>query len=259
MFEEYLEVALEAARAAGEIQLEGMNRQLRVATKRSFMDLVTEIDQACEAEIARRLLARFPDHQLLAEEGTVGGDNPRFRWVVDPLDGTTNYFHRYPFFCVSIGLEVDGQLAVGVIFDAVHNELFQATAGGGAFLNGTPINVSETAGLNQALLCTGFPGDQSGNQSVMAAWERLALLCHGIRRDGSAALDLCYVACGRLDGFWERLNAWDMAAGALIVAEAGGMVSNFAGEPFNLYQREIIVANAAVGQAMVAALQEPLN
>lgn len=254
MFEEFLEVAFDAAKAAGAIQLEGLNRQLRIETKRSPIDLVTEVDKMCEAEIARRISARFPDHQLLAEEGTTSGANPDYRWIVDPLDGTTNYTHHYPLFAVSIGLEYQGQVIVGVVYDALHNEMFHTTLGGGAFLNGQPIRVSNVPELAKGLLCTGFPGDQSGNQTVLAAWEKISLHCHGIRRDGSAALDLCYVACGRLDGFWEALNAWDMAAAALLIREAGGTVTNFKGEPFDLYKREIVASNGPVGLEMVQLL-----
>ncbi|MEI6044210.1 MAG: inositol monophosphatase family protein [Chloroflexota bacterium] len=255
MFEEFLTVALEAARSAGAIQLEGLSRQQRIETKSSPIDLVTEVDRACEAEIARQILERFPDHQLIAEEGTVGGANPRYRWIVDPLDGTTNYTHRYPCFSVSIGLEYQGEVVVGVVYDALHQELFRATKGGGAFLNDQKIAVSEVPSMSRGLLCTGFPGDQAGNQQVLAAWEKISLKCHGIRRDGSAALDLCYVASGRLDGFWERLNSWDMAAGALIVVEAGGRVTNFGGGPFDLYQREIVAANGYIGPEMVEVLR----
>jgi myo-inositol-1(or 4)-monophosphatase len=254
MFEEYLAVAQDAAKAAGAIHLEGLNRQLRAETKSSPIDLVTEVDKNSEAEIARRILSHYPDHQLLAEEGTTGGTNPHFRWIIDPLDGTTNYFHRYPFFSVSIALEHDGQVIAGVVYDALHNELFHATQGGRAYLNNQPIAVSGVTELGRGLLCTGFPGDQAGNQKVLAAWEKISLRCHGIRRDGSAALDLCYVASGRLDGFWERLNAWDMAAGSLIVREAGGIVTNFSGGSFDLYQREIVASNGYIGDSMVALL-----
>ncbi len=255
MFEEFLAVAQDAARAAGALQLEGLSRQLKIETKRSPIDLVTEVDKMCEAEIARRISQHYPDHQLLAEEGTTGGANPEYRWIVDPLDGTTNYTHHYPFFSVSIGLEYQGQVIVGVVYDAVHNEMFYATAGGGAYLNNQPIHVSNVPQLAKALLCTGFPGDQAGNQVVLVAWEKMSLHCHGVRRDGSAALDLCYVACGRLDGFWERLNAWDMAAGSLFVREAGGIVTNFSGEAFDLYKREIVASNGPVGAEMVHLLQ----
>ncbi len=254
MLNEYLEIAQAAARAAGAIQLEGLSRQIQIETKTSPIDLVTEIDRACEAEVARHILARFPDHQLKAEEGTVGGEHPDFRWHIDPLDGTTNYAHRYPFFCVSIALEQQGKIVVGVVYNALNKEMFWASAGGGAYLNGQPIHVSEVAELGRGLLCTGFPGDQSGNQQVLAAWEKISLRCHGIRRDGSAALDLCHVACGRLDGFWERLNSWDMAAGALMVREAGGLVTNFQGGSFDLYQREIVASNGRIGPAMVEFL-----
>jgi myo-inositol-1(or 4)-monophosphatase len=259
MYNQYLEVAKEAARAAGAIQLAGLRRQLRIETKSSPIDLVTEVDRMCEAEIARLLNQNFPSHQLLAEEGTVGGDAPDFRWIVDPLDGTTNYTHRYPFFSVSIALEHKGRLVVGVVYDAVHEEMFEAVAGGGAFLNGQPIKVSDTPTLSQSLVCTGFPGDQAGNQQVLTAWEKISLRCHGVRRDGSAALDLCYVACGRLDGFWERLNPWDMAAGWVLVSEAGGRISNFQEDPFDLYKREIVATNASIGPELVAVLKETLQ
>jgi myo-inositol-1(or 4)-monophosphatase len=259
MYNQYLEVARKAARAAGEIQLAGLRRHLRIETKSSPIDLVTEVDRMCEAEIARQIRESFPTHQLLAEEGTLGGDAPDFRWIVDPLDGTTNYTHRYPFFSVSIALEHQGRLVVGVVLDAVHNELFEAVAGGGAFLNGEPITVSSTPNLGQSLVCTGFPGDQAGNQQVLTAWEKVSLRCHGVRRDGSAALDLCYVACGRLDGFWERLNAWDMAAGVVLVTEAGGRITNFQANPFDLYQREIVATNASIGPELVAVLKETLQ
>ncbi len=261
MFEEYLTVAVEAARAAGRLQLEGLERSLIVETKSSPIDLVTEVDRACEAEIARRLRQAFPPHRLLAEEGSTGGDDPDWGWIVDPLDGTTNYTHRYPFFSTSIGLEYRGECVVGVVYNPVADELFTATAGGGAFLNGQPIRVSATANLGQALLSSGYPGDQIANPQVMGSWTRLSEASRGIRRDGSAALDLCFVACGRIDGFWESLNAWDMAAGSLLVREAGGAVSNFQGEPFELHRREIVASNGLIGQAMVAFLSndEPKN
>ncbi len=251
MYEEFLRVAKQAALAAGQLQLEGLERELYIETKRSPIDLVTEVDRACEVEVARQIEENFPGHQFMGEEGTIGGDNPEYRWIVDPLDGTTNYTHHYPHFCVSIALEYQGQLIVGVVYDAVRNELFSATAGGGAFLNDHLIRVSSVPSLAKALVCTGFPGDQAGNQQVLVAWEQISLRCHGIRRDGSAALDLCYVAAGRLDGFWERLNAWDMAAGALLVREAGGVVTNFAGKDFELYNREIVASNGPVGADMV--------
>jgi len=254
MYEEFLRVAIQAAHAAGKLQLEGLERELHIETKRSPIDFVTEVDRACEVEVARQIEENFPGHQFLGEEGTTGGNNPDYRWIVDPLDGTTNYTHHYPHFCVSIGLEYQSQLIVGVVYDAVRNEFFSATAGGGAFLNDRPIRVSTAPSLAKALVCTGFPGDQAGNQQVLTAWEKISLRCHGIRRDGSAALDLCYVAAGRLDGFWERLNAWDMAAGALLIREAGGVVTNFVGQEFELYKREIVASNGPVGAELVECL-----
>ncbi|HEX2914789.1 MAG TPA: inositol monophosphatase family protein [Chloroflexia bacterium] len=256
MYEEYLAVAQEAARAAGAIQVEGLSRDLRIATKSSPIDLVTEVDRHCESEIARIIAERFPEHRLLAEEGTTAGDHPEYLWIVDPLDGTTNYTHRYPFFSTSIALEHQGQLVAGVVYNPVSNEMFWATSGGGAFLNGAPIAVSNSPTLSKSLLCTGFPGDQAGNQRVLASWEKISLRCQGIRRDGSAALDLCFVACGRFDGFWERLNPWDMAAGALIVQEAGGKLTNFSGGSFDLFAREIVASNPFIDQEMITVLHE---
>jgi myo-inositol-1(or 4)-monophosphatase len=255
MFEEYLEIAKLAARIAGAIQLEGLKRDLQVLTKSSPIDLVTEIDRNCEAEIVRQILQNYPDHQILAEEGTTGGKNPDFCWIIDPLDGTTNYTHRYPNFAVSIGLQYKGELAVGVIYEPVRDEMFTATAGGGAFLNNERIKVSKTATLSKALLGSGLPGGKAINQSMLEAWERISACCQGVRRDGSAALDLCYVACGRYDGYWERpLFIWDIAAGALIVQEAGGQVSNFDGTQLDLYKREIVATNGKITAELLEAL-----
>lgn len=255
MYQQYLTLAQDAAKAAGQLQREGLRRVLKVETKSGPADLVTEVDHACEAEITGRILAAYSDHRLLAEEGTIGGSNPDWCWLIDPLDGTTNYTHRFPYFSASIGLEYRGELVMGVVYDPVKDEMFWASAGGGAFLNGEPIRVSSVAQLRKALLCSGYPGDKADDSSVVLAWQRLSLQSHGVRRNGSAALDLCNVACGRFDGFWEPLNPWDMAAGVLIVREAGGTLTNFSGGPFDLYRQEIIASNGRIGAEMVSSLK----
>ncbi|WP_425147977.1 inositol monophosphatase family protein [Deinococcus sp.] len=232
-----LEVAIRAARAAGAIQQAYVNRVHTIRTKSSFSDLVTEVDGLCEAAIRRIIAETYPDHAVLGEEEGQQGDlGAKYRWVVDPLDGTVNYAHGFPVYCVSIALEPAGQSTgrlLGVVYDATRDELFTALRGGGASLNGQPIRVSETPRLAApALLSTGFPYDPSDVRNLGLLSK---LLARGVpvRRPGAAALDLCYVACGRLDGYWELgLKPWDSAAGTLIIAEAGGRVSDGKGQPY---------------------------
>lgn len=231
-----LRVAVQAAQEAGRIQQEYVGRAHTIRSKSSFSDLVTEVDGLCEAAI-RDLIARtYPLHAVLGEEeGEQGQAGAEFRWVVDPLDGTVNYAHGFPFYCVSIALERrsggDSERLLGVVYDATRGELFSAVQGQGALMNGQPISVSGTPALRTpALLSTGFPYDpgDSRNLGLLAS-----LLAMGVpvRRPGAAALDLCYVACGRFDGYWELgLKPWDSAAGALIVQQAGGRVTDLAGE-----------------------------
>ncbi|GGQ98185.1 inositol monophosphatase family protein [Deinococcus ruber] len=224
-----LALAIRAAHTAGAIQQAHVNRTHTIRTKSSFSDLVTEVDGLCEAAIRAEIAQTYPDHAVLGEEeGEQGEQGAAYRWVVDPLDGTVNYAHGFPFYCVSIALErTGGERLLGVVYDATRSELFTAVRGGGAFLNGKPIRVSETPTLaTPALLSTGFPYDP-GDVRNLALLGKLLARGIPVRRPGAAALDLCYVACGRLDGYWELgLKPWDSAAGALIIAEAGGTVTD---------------------------------
>ena len=216
--------------------------------RKGRIDLVTEHDRRSEALLLARIRERFPDHAVLAEESGPHAAASGVRWIVDPLDGTTNYAHNYPFFAVSVGVEVDGAPAAGAVYDPVRDELFAAAAGGGASLNGARIAVSGIARLEDALLVTGFPYDVRDHpERHVPLFEAFLVRAQGLRRDGSAALNLCYLAMGRFDGFWEGgLAPWDMAAGSLIVREAGGVVTNYAGAPLDLAGRQICAANPAL-------------
>ncbi len=245
------ELAVETAKAAGSILRERLSLD-RTIDYKGTIDLVTDADRASEELIASAITSRFPEHRFVGEESTfLSGDVPagteRYSWIVDPLDGTTNYAHRYPHFAVSIGLEHAGKIILGVVYDPMLDELFLAERDKGATLNGTPIEVSTIDSLERSLLGTGFAYEPEARRENARIWNGFLSLCQGVRRDGSAALNLCYVACGRLDGFWERpLNAWDMAAGSLLIEEAGGVVRGFDGTPFGPYRREIIAANPAL-------------
>ena len=259
-FRRELEVAVAAARDAGAL-LRGYFGQVRqVQYKSSVVDPVTEADRASEALIAGQLLAAFPDDQLLAEEGSGAGANVESQrvWIVDPLDGTANFMHGYPVFCVSIALRVAGDTVVGVIYDPLRDELFTAVRDQGAFLNGAPLTVSTTDRLIGAMLCTGFAYDLQRRAENLPYWSRFIELSQAVRRDGSAALDVAYVAAGRLDGYWERgIAPWDVAAGALMVAEAGGSVTSYQGQPFDSLGprgREIVASNGAVHAQMLATI-----
>lgn len=231
-----LKLAVQAAHEAGRIQQQHAGKTHTISTKSSFSDLVTEVDGLCEAAIRGLIAQSYPDHAVLGEEeGEQGQQGAEYRWVVDPLDGTVNYAHGFPFYCVSIALEQrrpDGtERLLGVVYDATRDELFTAALGGGALLNGQPIRVSGTPTLKTpALLSTGFPYDP-GDRRNLGLLGRVLALGVPVRRPGAAALDLCYVACGRLDGYWEMgLKPWDSAAGSLIIQEAGGQVSGRHGE-----------------------------
>ncbi|MBF0170062.1 MAG: inositol monophosphatase [Nitrospinae bacterium] len=247
-------VAEKAARVAGAIMREFTAKGFEVRHK-GAIDLVTEADVACEKAIVAIIRESFPDHAVVGEEGGASGDSP-FKWIIDPIDGTTNFAHGFPVYCASVGFEANGELAVGAVYDPTRDELFAATVGKGAMLNGAPIKVSEVGELEQALLATGFPyAIRTTNVTNIPQFERFAMRAQAIRRPGAAALDLCYVACGRLDGFWEyHLHPWDMAAGALLVKEAGGVVTDANGGAFNVWGREIVASNGALHEAMVGVL-----
>ena len=241
----FLEVAVKAARAAGAIQLANVGADLGITHKSSDSDLVTRVDQECEAVIRDCVLGAFPDHAILGEEGGNVGSS-EYQWIVDPLDGTVNYAHGFPFYCVSIGLEVRGQRVIGVVFDPNRNELFHATLGGGAYLNDSPIRVSSINELGgRAMLATGFPYDTTAALEALEVFKHFLALGLPVRRPGAAAIDLCYVACGRIDGFFEyKLQAWDCAAAILIIEEAGGRVTNFAGGAYQYADKKIVATNA---------------
>ncbi|NQZ95897.1 MAG: inositol monophosphatase [Myxococcales bacterium] len=255
-----LELAVRLARAAGAIQRERYETNFEVRTKSAAIDLVTEVDHACEALIVETLNEERPDDAIVAEEG--GGEdweNASWRWVIDPLDGTTNYAHGYPRFCVSIGVERDGDGAVGVVFDPMLDELYTAVRGRGAALNGRRLRVSEETELNRALVATGFAYDvQRSREDNLNHFASFIKTVRAVRRDGSAALDLCYVAAGRLDGFWElKLHPWDVAAGNLIVAEAGGRVSDLSGGPALRSGQQTVASNGHLHASILNLLARP--
>jgi myo-inositol-1(or 4)-monophosphatase len=254
------DAAIALAREAGAVLREGYGRAHRPEHK-GRIDLVTEYDRRSERLLLERLAERFPGHAVLAEESGAraagaGAAGPAVRWLVDPLDGTTNYAHNYPFFTVSIAAEVEGALAAAAVLDPVRDELFAAAAGQGATLNGRPLAVSDVGRVEDALLVTGFPYDvREHPERVMPAFQAFLVRAQAIRRDGSAALNLCYLAAGRFDGFWEKsLSPWDMAAGVLIVREAGGTVTDYAGGRFRVEGREILASNGHLHEEMRAIL-----
>jgi len=239
----FLHTAIGAAREAARIQLAHLDGDLDVDVKSSAVDIVTQVDRLCETRIREVLLGAYPDHVVLGEEQGQEGRG-RFRWIVDPLDGTVNYAHGFPFFCVSIALEIDGRVEVGVVYDGLNDELFSAVAGGGATLNGRPLHVSEETAPKRALLATGFAYVDDTIHRNLEVFARMMTKVQSIRRPGAAALDLCSVAAGRLDGFWEiGLNAWDVAAGNLLVQEAGGTVTAADGSPYHLGEPTLVASN----------------
>lgn len=243
LLDRFLALAIRAAKAAGAIHLFYRDQDKDISSKGLFSDLVTKVDAESEAKIREIILSAYPDHAILGEEeGQIG--QSRYVWVVDPLDGTVNYAHGFPFSCVSIGLEIDGVRSVGVVFDANRNELFTATKGGGAYLNGQRIQPSGCTNLLQpALLATGFPYDVHKDSRNIEKFVRFLGLGLPIRRPGAAALDLCYVACGRLDGFWEyKLKPWDVSAALLLLEEAGGVYSGLDGAAYH-YQVPLLASN----------------
>ena len=256
MTNQYLSVALEAAHEAGKILLEEFARPADI-TYKGEADLVTQADRRSEQCIVARLQKYFPGHAIAAEEGTGQESTSRFRWHVDPLDGTTNFAHGYPCFGVSIGLAEGETLLAGVVYNPVSNEMFAAARGEGAMLNGRKIHVSKIDTLATSLLITGFPArKRHSSPNIYYYWD-FTLRSHGVRRDGSAALDLAAVAAGRFEGFWEfGLKPWDTAAGMLIVEEAGGRVSEFNGSPYKLGGRSILATNGLVHEEMMRVAAE---
>jgi myo-inositol-1(or 4)-monophosphatase len=253
----FLDAAWEAANGAGEI-IRANWQQPKTIGYKGAIDLVTSVDRECEQTIVGVIRRKFPSHSILAEEETrLEVAESRFRWIIDPLDGTTNFAHGYPQFCVSIALEENAQVVLGLVYDPLRVERFSAVRAEGATLNGKPIRCSAVNQLDKALLATGFPYDRRDHADFYLSYFKAFMTrCQGIRRNGSAALDLCYVACGRLDGFWElKLKPWDTAAAALIVSEAGGKLSDFSGRPFSIWGNETVASNGSIHNEMIGVMK----
>ena len=254
---DHIDLMRDLAREAGRIQLDGLGKRHEIEYK-GVINIVTEIDKKCESLIVGELQAKYPNYDVIAEEGSGKRSDSGYRWIVDPLDGTVNYAHSFPFFCVSIGLESEGELIAGVIYDPNRDEMFEAEKGRGALQNGEAISVSNHAPLKEAMLATGFAynvqeGEQLDNLNHFCSFIKTA---RAVRRPGSAAIDLAWVACGRLDGFWELfLKPWDMAAGVLIIREAGGSVTAFDGSEYDLYGTQILASNGQIHNEMGEVLK----
>ena len=256
----FLATAIESVIRAGEIQMAHFGRAMRV-DKKGAIDLVTEIDLEVERGFRALIAERFPGHVVLGEEFSAALERDAtadYCWVFDPVDGTTNYAHGLPIFCSSLALEIGGVPAVGAVYDPTRQELFTAERGQGAWLNGAPLRVSDPSTLIDSLLCTGFPYSvQHDGEALVALFGKFLTVSRAVRRLGSAAIDLCYVAAGRLDGFWEEaLQPWDVAAGALIVQEAGGIVTDLSGGPYSSRAGNLIASNGRIHDAMIATIRD---
>lgn len=254
--EDFLGFAEEMARGAGEILRSNYGGKQSIHYK-GETNLVTEVDRRSEEYIMGRIRTAYPDHGILSEESSEVRSATPYRWIVDPLDGTTNYAHGYPCFCVSIALEMGGKLLAGAVFDPVLGEMYTAAAGEGARRNGEPISVSSTGMLRRSLLATGFAYDvNTAEDNNLACFREFVFTGQAIRRDGSAALDLCYLACGRFDGFWElSLKPWDTAAGVLILMEAGGVATRLDGSGYNVHHPDILASNGKIHEQMLSVIR----
>ena len=254
---DYTQAAIEIAREAGALQIDKLKTKRTIEYKGKF-NIVTEVDKACEKLITDYIKDKFPSHDILAEEGSDVDTKSDWLWVVDPLDGTVNYAHAYPLFAVSIALLHKGRPVVGVVYEPNRDELFVAEKGGGALLNDKPIRVSPIKEVYSSLISTGFAYNVADvEQNNVEQFSRFVKKCHAIRRDGVASTDLCYIACGRFDGFWELfLKPWDIAAAVLIVEEAGGQVSMFDGSPLDIFGDEIVASNGMIHKEMLEILKK---
>ena len=256
----FLRLAIAAAKEAGRIQMAHYGRTHQIEYK-GKIDPVTDVDKLCEGAIVTMISETFPNHDILSEETSFKEKGSSWRWIIDPIDGTTNYIHEYPCFCVSIGLEIDGDVQLGVVYHPLLNELFYARKGEGAFLNKNRISVSRRGELDGSFLCTGFPYDVRERSDFYLQYFRAFITrSFALRRPGSAVLDLCYLAAGRFDGFWEmKLHPWDVAAASLMVTEAGGKITDFKGNPFSIYSEEILASNGLIHEAMLQVMKEVGN
>ncbi len=254
---DYLIVAEKAAREAGRFLAERFHGSLKIE-KKGQVNLVTDVDRRSEELLKKIILSEFPDHGFIAEEGTESGTDSDYLWLVDPLDGTTNYAHGFPVYCVSIALLKKGEIITACIYNPNLDECFMAEAGSGGFLNGERIAVSKTESLDDSLLATGFPYDiRESDDDNLKEFTAFYKKARAVRRAGAAALDLAYVACGRFDGFWEfKLAPWDIAAGILLVEEAGGKISSWTGEECDLFKGEILASNGLIHERMVEVLRK---
>lgn len=254
----FLKTAVESVKEAGRIQKERFGENFKIEHK-GEINLVTEVDYQCERAIIDIIKRDYPEHEILTEEaGSVKtAPNSRYKWIIDPLDGTTNYAHSYPCFCASVGLEIDGDIVIGAVYNPMLDELFTSVKGNGAYLNGNKIKVSKIGDINTSLLATGFPYDiRDSKENNLNHFYNFAVRAQAIRRPGSAVLDLCYLAAGRFDGFWElKLYPWDMAASSLIVQESGGMITDFRGGNFSLYKGEMLASNGLIHKDMINILE----
>ena len=253
---ELFQTACDAARQAGAILKKHFGKQKEISYK-GRIDLVTNVDLASDKIIIDLISSRYPEHDIITEESDIELRGSAYRWIIDPIDGTVNYAHDLQFFAVSIGLEINGELEIGVVYNPILEEFFSARKGQGAFLNDVPISVSETDELEKSFLATGFPYDiREDPYNNLAHYNHIIMKAQGLRRIGSAALDLCYCAMGRFDGFWEiKLFPWDTAAGALIVTEAGGIVTNLNGGTLSIYEKEIVATNGRIHEQLVREIQ----
>lgn len=253
----YKEVLLEAARGAGDIIITRFNGSFRVEHKEGINNLVTEVDKQAEAKVIETIRKYYPEHTIISEEAGTLDRQSEYQWIIDPIDGTTNFVQGIPICCVSIALQHNGVLELGAVYNPMMNEFFFAERGKGAFLNDQPIRVSDKADFSAACTVTGFPYKwPKAAEHPIRVFERFIMKGLPVRRLGSAAIDLCWVACGRFDGFWEyNLNAWDVAAGILIVEEAGGRVTDFEGRHSDVFDKEILATNGLVHNDMLALIR----
>jgi myo-inositol-1(or 4)-monophosphatase len=253
---DYVPAIASIAREAGALLMEYFDQNIKIEYK-GEADLVTAADRKSEALIRQRIRSLWPEHDVMGEEEGLRDTGSEYRWYVDPLDGTTNFAHGFPVFCVSMALEHKGKMIAGVCYDPTRDELFSAELGKGAYLNDQPIHVSKISKLSESLLGTGFPSHKRHKNPNIFFYHQITLRTHGVRRAGSAALDLCCVASGRFDGFWEfNLNPWDTAAGVLIVEEAGGRVTDFRGGAFQLNSRETLASNGLLHDALLHEFEQ---